>query len=165
MAENTDSRTEEGREKVASIIKKTRVAMLTHADGRGRLVSHPMATQDVESDGTVLFITERDTDKVAAITANPQVNVAYSGSAEWVSLSGTARIVNDVEKMRELWGTFTEAEMEGGPEDGNNVLIVVDADTAEYWESRGGRIGQLFNLARSVATKEPVKGENEVVDL
>ncbi|GAB48777.1 pyridoxamine 5'-phosphate oxidase family protein [Mobilicoccus pelagius] len=159
------SSNDEGREKVAGIIEKTRVAMLTFHDGRGRLVSCPMGTQDVDFDGTVLFLTERDSDKVDAITANPQVNVAYSGDSEWVSLSGHARIENDVEKIRELWGPLTDGFMEGGPENPDNVLIVVEGDTAEYWNSPGGKIGQIFDLVRTATTKKEPRGENDVVDL
>lgn len=156
---------DEGREKVAGIIKKTRIAMLTYHDRQGRLVSCPMSTQDVDFDGTVLFLSERDSDKVADISANPQVNVAYAGDSEWVSLSGTARVENDVEKMRELWNSLTDGYMDGGPEDPNSVLIVVDGDSAEYWNSPGGKIGQMVSLVRTAVTKKPAGGENEVVDL
>lgn len=157
---------DEGREKIASIIKDTRIAMLTHLDLDGALVSHPMATQDVDFDGTVLFVAERDSDKVRALQQNPRVNVAYSGKGAWVSLSGTARIENDVEKLKELWSTFTEAWMEGGPENPNNVLIVVDGDTAEYWDSPGGgKVTQVAALVKSLAGKKRPEGDNEVVDL
>jgi general stress protein 26 len=152
-------------QKVTELIRDTRVAMLTHTDLDGRLVSHPMATQDVDFDGTIYFITERDTPKVRALQANPAVNVAYSGSGSWVSVSGTARVVDDVAKLRELWDTFTDAWLEGGPENPNNVLIEVAGDTAEYWDSPGGRVTQLVNLVKSAVTGKRVEGDNEVVDL
>lgn len=152
-------------QKVAELIRGTRVAMLTHTDLDGRLVSHPMATQDVDFDGTIWFITERDTPKVRALQANPVVNVAYSGSGSWVSVSGTARVVDDVARLRELWDTFTDAWLEGGPEHPNNVLIEVTGDTAEYWDSPGGRVTQLVNLVKSAVTGKRLAGDNEVVDL
>ncbi len=152
-------------QKVTELIRDTRVAMLTHTDLDGRLVSHPMATQDVDFDGTIYFITERDTPKVRALQANPAVNVAYSGSGSWVSVSGTARVVDDVAKLQELWDTFTDAWLEGGPENPNNVLIEVAGDTAEYWDSPGGRVTQLVNLVKSAVTGKRVEGDNEVVDL
>ena len=43
-------------QKVRDIIKGTRIAMLTHVDEKGRLVSKPMATQEVDFDGTVRFM-------------------------------------------------------------------------------------------------------------
>ena len=67
-------------QKVRDIIKGTRIAMLTHVDENGRLVSKPMATQEVDFDGTVRFIAERASDQGMDIQKNPNVNVAYSGN-------------------------------------------------------------------------------------
>lgn len=157
----SDDRTE----KVHDLIKKTRLAMLTSSDADGRLVSKPMATQDVEFDGDVYFIAERDSEKVRNITARPQVNVAYAGSSSWVSLSGTATVVDDRAKLEELWNTFTDAWMEGGPENPNNVLIKVDASSAEYWDSPGSKVTQVLNLVKAKVTGERFEGDNEQVDL
>lgn len=153
-------------QKVRDIIKGTRIAMLTHVDEDGRLVSKPMATQEVDFDGTVRFIAERASDQGMDIQKNPNVNVAYSGNGAWVSLSGTARIVNDTDKLRELWSSFTGSWLEGGPENPNNVLIEIDADTAEYWDTPGGsKVTQVANLIKAKVTGDTVDGENEVVDL
>ncbi|MDO5627281.1 MAG: pyridoxamine 5'-phosphate oxidase family protein [Mobilicoccus sp.] len=161
-----DTTNDEGREKIAAIIKNTRIASLTHVDGQGRLLSKPMATQDVDFDGTVYFIAARNSDQVQAMQQNPAVNVAYSGKGEWVSLVGTARIEDDRQKLEELWGTFTDAFMDGGPEDPNNILIVVDGDTAEYWESPGSStIMRVAAFAKGLAGGTRPEGDNEVVDL
>ncbi len=153
-------------QKVRDIIKGTRIAMLTHVDEDGRLVSKPMATQEVDFDGTVRFIAERASGQGTAIQKNPNVNVAYAGSGAWASLSGSARIVNDTDKLRELWSSFTGSWLEGGPENPNNVLIEIDADTAEYWDSPGSsKVTQVANLIKAKVTGNTVEGENEVVDL
>lgn len=153
-------------QKVRDIIKGTRIAMLTHVDENGRLVSKPMATQEVDFDGTVRFIAERASDQGMDIQKNPNVNVAYAGNGAWVSFSGTARIVNDTDKLRELWSSFTGSWLEGGPENPNNVLIEIDADTAEYWDTPGGsKVTQVANLIKAKVTGNTVDGENEVVDL
>ncbi|MCH8611929.1 pyridoxamine 5'-phosphate oxidase family protein [Arsenicicoccus dermatophilus] len=158
--------TDEQQQKVAEIIRSTRIAMMTHVDGTGRLVSHPMATQDVDFAGTVLFVAERHSQKCLDLQANPQVNLAYAGNGAWVSLSGTARIVDDTERLKELWGTFTDAWMEGGPDNPENVLVEVTGDTAEYWDAPGGsKVVQLANLVKAAVTGKRVEGDNEVVDL
>ncbi|MDO4918809.1 pyridoxamine 5'-phosphate oxidase family protein [Kocuria sp.] len=161
MAENHDSI-----DKVRSIIKGTRIAMLTHVDDDGHLVSKPMATQEVDFDGTVRFIAERSSEQALSITQRPEVNVAYSGNGAWVSLRGKARIVNDTDKLRELWSSFSGSWMEGGPENPNNILIEVDGDTAEYWDTPGSsKVTQVANLLKSKVTGESVDGENGVVEL
>jgi general stress protein 26 len=157
--------------KVAELIKDARVAMLTHVDGTGRLVSHPMATQEVEFDGDVLFIAERDSHKCQDIAAQSpaRVNVSFSSGSSWVSLSGTAEIVDDRAKLEELWNTFTDAWMDGGPEHPNNVLIKVSADSAEFWDTPGSKATQVLNLVKAKVTGERLDDgdlvDNKVVDL
>ena len=87
---------------VAEIMKDTRVAVLTYATPGGSLVSTPMGMQDFEDPATTWFLTQRSSDKVKAIEADPRVNVAYSSKAGWVSLSGTAHVSDDRAKLEEL---------------------------------------------------------------
>ena len=162
----TDTKTtEEQQAKVRDLIKSTRIAMLTTVAPDGRLISKPMANQDVEFDGDVWFIAERDSIKVHNIQADPRVNVAYSSSDSWVSLSGTATVVDDQAKLAELWDMFTGAWMEGGPENPNNVLIRVQAESAEYWDTPGSKVTQVANLLKAKVTGKRFEGDNEKVDL
>ena len=156
---------QEQEQKVRDLIKDTRLAMLTSVDPDGRLISKPMATQDVEFDGKIWFIAERDSEKVRNIAANPGVNVAYAGSSAWVSLSGNASVVDDTAKLAELWNTFTDAWLEGGPDNPNNILIRVEATGAEYWDAPGSKVTQLVNLVKAKTTGKRFEGDNEVVDL
>jgi general stress protein 26 len=152
-------------QKVRDLIKSTRLAMLTSIDPDGRLVSKPMATQDVEFDGDVWFIAERDSHKARNIMRNPNVNVGYASHDSWVSLAGTAEVVDDQAKLQELWNTFTDAWLEGGPENPNNVLIRVHGDSAEYWDTPGSKVTQVANLVKAKVTGKRFEGDNETVDL
>jgi general stress protein 26 len=147
--------------KVRELVKSSRLAMLTTLDPTGRLVSKPMATQDVEFDGDVYFIAH----KVRNIERDPRVNVAYSGSGSWVSLSGDAVVLDDPERLAELWDTFTDAWMEGGPENPENVLIKVTASSAEYWDTPNSKVVQVVNLVKAKVTGERYEPDNETVEL
>ncbi|WHF22583.1 pyridoxamine 5'-phosphate oxidase family protein [Kocuria rhizophila] len=50
---------DENIQKVRDIIKGTRIAMLAHVDETATWSAKPMATQEVDFDGTVHFIAER----------------------------------------------------------------------------------------------------------
>jgi general stress protein 26 len=151
--------------KVRKLIEDTRLAMLTTIDEDERLVSKPMATQDVEFDGDVYFIAERSSHKVRNIQRDPRVNVAYSDSSAWVSLSGNAEVVDDEAKLSELWNTFTDAWLEGGPDNPENVLIKVTGGSAEYWDTPNSKVVQVVNLVKAKVTGERFEGDNETVDL
>lgn len=90
-------------QRVIDLISSSTIAMLTHVDPTGKLVSHPMATQETDFDGTVRFIAQRRSDKAVDLEARPEVNVSYSNNGSWVSLAGRAQVVHDRAKLEELW--------------------------------------------------------------
>lgn len=151
-------------ETVAKIMRETRIAVLTHVED-GRLVSVPMGTQDLDDPGTIHFITEADTDKVRAIAAHPEVNIAYATNDGWVSVSGTARRNDDRELLGRLWDASAGAFMEGGPDDPNSTLITVTADTARYWTSPG-TVATVVQMAKGlVSDGRPDLGDTGTVSL
>jgi len=150
---------------VTEIMEEARVAVLTYVSQEGRLVSAPMATQQFDHPGTTWFLTERSSDKVAALRADPRVNVSYSSDAGWVSLSGTARISDDRAKIRELWDAGAEAFMSGSPDDEENVLLEIDGSTAEFWESPGKVTAAVQLVKGLVSDSRPDLGDNDTVPL
>ena len=150
---------------VAEIMQDTRIAVLTYVAQDGSLVSTPMGMQDFEDPATTWFITERDTDKVRAIQADPRVNVSYSSKSGWVSLSGTAQVSEDRAKLKELWDASAGIFMSGGPEDASNVLLRIDGATAEFWESPG-KVSSAIELAKGLVGRgTPDLGDNDTVPL
>ena len=152
--------------KVAELIKDARFAMLTTVSADGSLVSRPMGVQDVDFDGDLWFFADADSHKVAEIEHGSPANAAFAGSSSWVSVSGPAEVVRDVAKQRELWGPVAEAWYPDGPETPGLVLVVLRGETAEYWDSPGGRIATVLSLVKAKVTGERYDGgENETVSL
>jgi len=157
--------TDDDRATVADILEATDIAVLTYQSLAGALVSTPMGMQDFEDPGTIWFITERSSDKVKALEADPRVNVSCSSNKGWVSLSGTAHVSDDRAKLKELWDASAGAFMSGGPEDPDNVLLRIDGDTAEYWENPG-KLAIAVQMAKGLVTDgEPDLGDNDTVAL
>lgn len=150
---------------IADIMRSTRIASLAYLSIDGGIVSTPMGTQDFTEPGTVWFITERSTDKVAAIEADPRVNVHYAGKSGWVSLSGTARYVDDRAKLKELWDASAGVFMPGTADDPGNGLLEVTATTAEYWDSPGAVATAVGLVKGLLSDREPDMGESGIVPL
>ena len=153
-------------QKVAKLIKEFRFAMLTTTSPGGKLVARPMTVQEVEFDGDLWFIATRDSHTVTEIGSDPVVGVSFASNDTWVSLSGTAEMIDDSQKVAELWNQWVEAWFPEGPEDPNIVLIKFTADGAEYWDTPGGRIASVISLVKAKVTGQPYDGgENDKVDL
>jgi general stress protein 26 len=157
---------ESGAAKVAELAKDIRIGMLTTLDDAGQLVSRPMALQDTEFDGDFWFFAERSSRKVGHIGANPAVSVTLASGQTWISVHGHARVVTDTVKAKELWNPAVEAWFPQGPQDASIVLIKVDGDGAEYWDTPGGRLSTAISFAKAKVTGKPYDGgENEQVSL
>ena len=152
--------------KVAELIKGERFAFLTTITMDGRLTSRPMTLQEVEFDGDLWFFAERDSNPVHHVTSSPQVNVGVGSGGTWVSLTGRAVVVDDPARKRELWNSGVEAWFPQGPDDDSVVLLKVEGDSAEYWDSPGGRLATVFSFAKAKLTGQRIEGgENETVRL
>jgi general stress protein 26 len=151
--------------KVAELLKDERTGLFTTIAPDGTLISRPMALQEVEFDGDLWFFAERDSSPVTHITASPEVNLGAGSGGSWVSLTGDAEIVEDTAKKRELWNSAVEAWFPQGPDDDSVVLIKVHADSAEYWDTPGGRVASALAFAKTKITGERPSGHSESVDL
>lgn len=153
---------------LANLIKDVEIAMFTTAQADGRLVSRPLGTQQVEFDGDLWFATGADSEKVAEIKANPQVNVAYasSGRNTYVSVSGKASIVADKAKIADLWSPAMDIFFPGGKDDPNLRLIRVRAESAEYWDGPGTVIGKALYLLVAAVSEDPgAMADNETLQI
>ncbi len=148
---------------LVELMKDMPIAMFTTFGPDGpRTV--PMSRQEVDPGAELYFITARNTAHVAALVHEPRVALSFSSRSAWVALTGTAQIVDDTEKLRELWNTFAEAWLPGGPEDPNAALVRVDVEHGEYWDTPGGRIASLISFAKVKLTGDTYDTDHGTVE-
>lgn len=153
---------------IAEKIKDIRTAMMTTVALDGSLHSRPMATQQQEFDGDLWFFTGKDSLKIDELEKNNQVSVAYAAPDDnrYVSISGTASIVDDQAKIDELWSPFVKAWFPDGKDDPNITLVHVKPETAEYWDSSSSTLVQVVGFAKALLTgKQADGGDHDTVDL
>lgn len=153
-------------ETIRGILTAGRTAIVTTRSGDS-LVSRPLALLDAENfEGTLWFLTPDPSPKTDDVRANHEINVAVADGKGYLSLSGTARVERDQEKIDELWNPFAEAWFENGREDPSVALLRVDVRTAEYWDTDKPLVAKAFELVKGLITKsEPDFGENKTVSL
>ncbi|WP_435747180.1 pyridoxamine 5'-phosphate oxidase family protein [Microbacterium sp. PMB16] len=152
-------------QRVAELIKDFRFAMFTTRNAEGRLVAHPLTVQEAEFDGDLWFLVSKSATLVIDIRADERVGVSLSSNDSWVSLAGTAELVEDRAKIKELWSPTVDAWFPEGPEDPDVGLLKFDAQSAEYWDSPGGKLASIFSFVKSKVTGEQYDAENETVEL
>ena len=118
-----------------------------------------MTTQNsrIDEDESLWFFMARSGEPVADVAADPVVNVVYADpdADSYVSISGTAAVVEDGAKKRELWSKMAEAWFPGGAADPNLALVQVRIVHASYWNVEESKLVQLFHMAKAVVTGKP----------
>lgn len=128
------------------LIRDVKFAMLTTRSIDGTLSSRPMTTLQTEFDGTLWFLAAADSLKAMDIEQRPKVNLGYASpdSGRYVSVSGTARVLHDRAKARELWQPHFQTWFPQGPEDDNLAVLEVEIASADYWETPGSESRQVY---------------------
>ncbi len=144
--------------KLWELIRDIKYGMFTAHHGNGHLHSRPMTTLNRDEQGGVLwFFASRQGEPALDIESVPEVNVSYSdpGRDAYVSVSGTARIVNDPAQKNALWSPVAQAWFPGGVGDPDLALIAVTINHAEYWDVKTNKATKIFEMAKATMTGTP----------
>ena len=141
--------------KIKELVAEVKIAMLcTRDDNKFR--SRPMSTAQFDDEGNIWFFTNEFSAKADEIEANHQVCLAYSSPSKntYISINGTAVVVNDGTKMKELYNPILKAWFPEGLDDPKLALLKVIPEGAEYWDSSSSKMVILFGMAKAI-----IKGE------
>ena len=151
----------ESRTRLWDLIRDIHFAMLTTRHSNGELQARPVTTQNsrLDEDASLWFFMSRRGEPVVDLLANPIVNVAYAdpGEDSYVSVSGTASVVDDSAKKQRLWSRHAQTWFSGGPNDPDLALVRVRIAHGNYWNVKENKVTQLFKMAKAAATGEPPK--------
>lgn len=133
-------------------LSRARFVMLTTLDEDGGIYSCPMTLQQAE-DGVLWFFTSTTTPTAQAIERDPRAGIALMADDQfYASVYGTASLVNDRARMRELWDTMVEAWFPQGVEDPHLTLLRLDIVRGEYWDSDQNSLLKMFEIGKAIAT-------------
>jgi general stress protein 26 len=135
---------------LAALVRQMKIAMLTTIEPDGSLRSRPLETVEVDREGRLWFFTQASSPKSAEIEAHDhQVNLSYADprDEDFASISGTARVVRDADKMRALWASRLARWFPRGLDDPDLALLEVRIDKAEYWDEPRNENVKIGTLA------------------
>ncbi|MBN3886609.1 MAG: pyridoxamine 5'-phosphate oxidase family protein [Nostoc sp.] len=125
-------------QKLHELIKDIDYGMFTTVDDDGSLHSYPMSKSgQINSEATLWFFTYAGSHKVTEIEHHKQVNVSFSSTEEqrYISISGTAQLVEDRNKLRELWKPELQTWFPKGLDEPDIALLKVNINLINYWDS------------------------------
>lgn len=147
--------------RLGEIVDDFEHAMLVTRSEEGELRARPMRIVAQRPGGTVVFVTHRADEKVDEIASSPEVSVTLQDGKRFVSLSGTASVDDDRDRIGRFFDASWEPWFPGGARDPDIRLIDVTPTHAEYWDGSGlERLTFLFAAAKAVA-----KGESLTTDV
>ena len=167
MEKNTESAA--NFEKLREMIKDIDFCMLTTIDEDNDLHSRPMSlNREVDETGHLWFFTSASSHKVSEVNRSPKCNVSFAAPDDnrYVSITGTAQLVTDKRKIRELWKPILQAWFPKGTADPDLALLCVEIEKAEYWDSPSSKVTQVVSFVSALVTGESAGwGENKKIDL
>jgi general stress protein 26 len=142
--------------KLVEKIKDIRIAMMTTIENGSELHSRPMYTNTPDEDGTLWFFTEQDSSKVNEVQQDRHVSLGYSKPEDnlYVAISGTAKVVTDRAKIKELWSEGLRGWFPKGSDDPNIALLHVTIDKGEFWDTPNSTLLRAYTYAKAVITGE-----------
>ena len=143
----TDSKYEElsgeqGRKKIAELVKGIRIAMMTTRAEDGSMDSRPMAVQDKPFDGTLWFLTRGTSDKVGELAEDQHVTLSFSepSDSKYITLKGRGTATQDRAKIHELWNPMYKAWFPQGEDDPEITVLRVDVVEGFFWEASSSKV-------------------------
>lgn len=161
---------QENMDKIQAMVKDIKYTMMTTRTADDHLHSCPMNTTETSIGAKeIWFIGHIPSDTVDNIKKNPEVNLSYATHDEksYLSIAGKAELVEDREKLEELWQPVYNAYFEHGIDDPQVQLIKVVPHGAEYWEN-GNSFANVFKITAAAVTETAVGdslGENFSITL
>ncbi|HEX8506025.1 MAG TPA: pyridoxamine 5'-phosphate oxidase family protein [Hymenobacter sp.] len=142
--------------KLVEKIKDIKIAMMTTIENGNELHSRPMYTTEPEEDGTLWFFTEQDSQKVGEVQQDRHINLGYSDPSAntYVAITGTAQVVTDRAKIKELWNESLRGWFPKGSDDPNVALLKVTIDKGEFWDTPSSTLLRAYAYAKAVLTGE-----------
>jgi general stress protein 26 len=135
------------------LIKDVRYPIVTTHRSDGSLQSRPLTLQNRDADplGFLWLFAPRDSDQVADLQWDSSVSIVFAdpGKESYVAVFGSASVVEDAGRKRQLWSQEAQSWFAGGPDDPSAALVRVRIIQADCWDVTRNVTEHLFKLDTS----------------
>lgn len=163
MSDKTLSR-EETIDSLWKLAESIEYCMFVTWDGE-RQRARPLASRPKREENVIYFLSDVEGDKDNQIENFPKVTLAYADNHthDYLTVTGTAVVSNDREKIKELWTNADRAFWDDA-DDPSIRLITVTPEDAELWIGPNRLVAGAKMAAAALTGAKPDMGENVKVD-
>ena len=149
-----DLSNKEALEKFKNIVEDVKTCMFITNTAGNNEHTRPMATIEVEDNGTLWFYTDVRSIKVEEVNDQHTVHLVYAhpGKSAYLDVWGKAEVITDKQQVVDKWSPVVKAWFPDGITDPNLALLKVQPQEAYYWEAESGQMVQFFKMAASIVT-------------
>ena len=149
--------------RVWKLISDIPVAMVVTGEGQ-HIRARPMAVRPARDEGAIEFLTDVDAPKANEIRRDEAICLALADNRnqKYVSITGHAEIIDDRNRVKEIWSIYDKAFWPD-KNDPRIRILRVTPESAEFWEG-AGTVVTAVKLVAAIASGERMNlGENEKV--
>lgn len=114
--------------------------------------TRPMSAQKVDEEGNIWFLSSKDSHKNVELERDPFVQLLFQGSkhSAFMSVYGIAEIIEDRQKIEELWEPLVKVWFTEGKDDPRISVIKVSPTQGYYWDNKHGNFVAFLKMAASM---------------
>jgi general stress protein 26 len=158
-----------GRQAVSKIQELIKIAPTCFFSTPGTPVeTRPMSVRKVDDDGQLWFLSSTDSSQNRALATNSSVTLYFQGSthSDFLYLKGTAEVLVDKVKLKELWEPLLKTWFTEGIDDPRITIIKVKVEEGYYWDTKHGNtvagIKMIVGALIGVTLDDSIEGKLKV---
>jgi len=144
----------EALKKFKDLVEQVNICMFITNTSNGHEHTRPMATIEMEDDGTLWFYTNIRSIKVEEVNNQHDVHLTYAhpGKETYLDVWGSAEIVTDRQQVVDKWSPIVKTWFPDGINDPHLGLLKVQPYEVYYWVAETGKMVQFFKTAASIVS-------------
>lgn len=148
------SHSKEAIEKIKDIANDTNIGMLCTNLSDMPISACPMATQEVDEQGNIWFLSSKNSNHNQDIEKDNRVQLFYSnvGNYSFLSLYGTAEVLYDRKTIEAIWKPDAKIWFQKGVDDPNITAVRFQPEEGYYWDTKSNKMIAFLKMAASLVT-------------
>ncbi|MDT7827106.1 pyridoxamine 5'-phosphate oxidase family protein [Pricia sp. S334] len=146
---------EDARAKIKELVENIDFAMMETHLGAKQTHIVPMSTKDVDDDGSIWFLSNKNSEHNNYIRDDDSIQLIYAkpGDMEFLIVFGKASIITERPVLEKYYGKTDDTWFDG-VDDPNLTAIKVRPEDAHYWDSKNGKLVSLLKMGVGAITGE-----------